>query len=113
MGLKIMQTLDEDIKNEIQELINFKEDKIAKLEEESFSQIFFNLKEIDNKFKPIFSEIKSRLDHEKSAKKEYNLMIKKKKASIEAKLKEIVNLREKQINEIKEELKILKNKLKE
>ena len=107
-----MQTLDKDIKNEIQKLINIKEDNIAKLEEESFSQIFLNLKEIDNKFKPIFSEIKSRLAHEKAAKKEYNLMIKKKKASIDAKLKEIVDHREKQINEIKEEIKILKKKLK-
>lgn len=107
-----MQTLDNGIINEIQKLINTKEDKIAKLEEESFSQIFLFLKETDNKFKSIFSEIKSRLDHEKAAKKEYNLMIKKKKASIDAKLKEIVNHREKQINEIKEELKILKKKLK-
>ena len=108
-----MQTLDNDIINEIQNLINLKEDKIAKLEEESFSQIFLFFKEIDNKFKPILSDLKSRLDQEKAAKKEYNLMIKKKKASIDAKLKEIVNHRENQINEIKEELKILKNKLKE
>ena len=112
MGLKFMQSLDENIINEIQELINIKEDNIAKLEEESFSQIFLYLKELDNKFKPLFSDLKSRLDHEKAAKKEYNSMIKKKRASIDAKLKEIVTHREEQINEIKEEIKILKKKLK-
>lgn len=106
-----MQTLDEYIINKIQELIITKEDQIAKLEEESFSQIFQTLKETDSRFKPIFSEIKSKLAYEKDKNEEYKILINEKKAYINWKLNELVDHRDQQIKEIKKELKILNKDL--
>jgi len=102
-----MQTLDENIISEIQKIINIKEENIAKLEEESFSQILLILKETNSKYRPIFSELKSRLTDEEATNDEYKRIIEEKKAFINAKLKEIVDDRDNQIKEIQKELKIL------
>jgi len=112
-----MLTLDESIISEIQKQIKIKEDKIAELEEESFSQIFLILEEINNKFKPKLSEIKSKFSREKAAElivrnDEYKRIIKEKKASINVKLKEIVNHRDKKIKGIKKEIDKLNKELK-
>lgn len=106
-----MQTLDEDVRSDIKELINIKENEIAKLEEESFSQILLILKETNSKYRKILSEIKSKFSDETAANDEYNAVLKEKKATIDAKLKEIVDDRDNQIKEINEELKILKKDL--
>ncbi|MFX1393465.1 MAG: hypothetical protein ACFFAH_07810 [Promethearchaeota archaeon] len=107
-----MQTLDESIISDIQKLIDVKEDKIAELEEESFSQILLILKETNSKYRPLFSEIKSKVANEEDANKEYNILLKVKKASINTKLKEIVNHRDKQIKELKKEIKVLNKEIK-